>query len=111
MPDMPDMPSDLSVRSIEPHPFDAAWLLSQSEVGPGQGTGGFWSLPLFVQTGGPGAAGGPDFTTGSVRDEDGSEGEWKMLLGTPGRLNGRTTIDVRYPRIYLGGGLLSANKR
>ena len=104
------IPSDESVRAITSHPFRMAWQSSQSEIGPGAGTGGFWSLPLVVRTGFSGALDTADLVTGSI--EGGNDDDpWNLLLGRPGRLNGRSSINVRLPRLYRHGGMLSANLR
>lgn len=102
------IPSDESVRSITSHPMRMAWQASQSEIGPGVGTGGFWSLPLLVRAGFSGPIDTADIVTGSIRDED--DDPWNLLLGPAGRLNGRATIGVRFPHFYPGGPL-SANMR
>ncbi|WP_339613877.1 MBG domain-containing protein [uncultured Parvibaculum sp.] len=101
-----------SIRSIESRPGATTWNLSESEVGPGAGVGGFWSLPLIVRTSLPVLADTADIMTASIQDGDGDDAvddRWNLLLGTPGRLNGRTTIGVRYPHLYLNAGILSVN--
>ncbi|WP_454181706.1 MBG domain-containing protein [Parvibaculum sp. MBR-TMA-1.3b-4.2] len=101
-----------SIRSIESRPGATTWNLSESEVGPGAGVGGFWSLPLIVRAGLPVLADTADITAGSILEGDGDDAvddRWNLLLGTPGRLNGRTTIGVRYPHLYLNVGILPVN--
>ncbi len=101
-----------SIRSIESRPGATTWNLSESEVGPGAGVGGFWSLPLIVRTSLPVLADTADIMTASIQDGDGDDAvddRWNLLLGTPGRLNGRTTIGVRYPHLYLNAGILPVN--
>ena len=69
----PSLPSDLLVSSIIPHPVVPAWHLAGSEVGPGEGAGGFWSLPLLLEP------------LTLVYDE--KSGRWLVLEGRAGRIN------------------------
>ena len=70
-----------SLRTIEPHPFVPSWQLADGEVGPGEGAGGFWSMPLLLQ---PSAL---------VYDE--RSGRWIVLDGRAGRLNRTRHISYR----------------
>ncbi|MBO6678243.1 filamentous hemagglutinin N-terminal domain-containing protein [Parvibaculum sp.] len=72
-PDMPPLPDDPTVTSIVPRWLETTWNLADSGMGPGEGSGGFWSLPLILDV------------WELVYDEE--TGRWVFLKGEAGRFN------------------------
>ena len=72
-PDMPPLPDDPTVTPIVPRWLETTWNLADSGMGPGEGSGGFWSLPMILDA------------WRLVFDEE--AGSWTFIEGEAGRFN------------------------
>ena len=106
---MPALPPEANIVSVEPTTLNATWRPEDQPVGSGESSGGFWSLPLFVNTGGSNVPGPDALTTASIGTGSGDEedDDWNFLNGAPGRLTTTTTISVQDLRPLPQNGLAS----
>ncbi|MGK2742182.1 beta strand repeat-containing protein [Tepidicaulis sp. LMO-SS28] len=108
--EMPVLPPDSGIVALSPRTQTVTWMPEDQPVGSGEGAGGFWSMPLFVNLGGSNVPSADTLTTASTgaggsEDED---DEWNFLTGTAGRLTTVTTINVQDLRPLPQNGIASA---